>query len=625
MAAIGYTLAAIFALAWLVITLRALFHDRARGRRRCPRCFYDIDPALGRHCTECGHTAASEAALARTRRHWRTALLAIVLLLLPALAAGMIGRWGQQGGWPAIPAPIITRLLWTGSEDVHSDVVRRIRRGEIHHADARRIVAHAAGQLQRTPEDRERALALLNALARNSFVLTADPPGTPRPMLEELNPGRLVAILIQWVEGKDPVLAASAIDLLSHLRDADERANFAILHALASPDPAITGAAQQALKQRWRQSDTVRRLPPPPSDSSPQGPITRAPNVQAAFGDRVHAFGEDRASLLAWLAGLSRDGAAAGRPEGTEGLEHVWRSLGLWLYCRLTGFDADAWSAVKKAIDDGDPLTRQTAVSQIAGFPWSTDVEEALRGVIREDTGTLQHTAISVASRFGPAANPLVPDLLHYLVFPGRGGGSSGFVKDYRAMGGDDAQLLEAMIVVLQRLVDESMPQNSPPTGSATFRTRIIMPFGDFWMESTWLADLNLRDDRAAHLLQQLMQHRPSASLALPYAVVSGDRTTATRFVLDLNPDLNQPLIVGTPQELVVTLLRRGLADLDLIEAHFVSTDDSSRRLGFAISINTFIPSHKLAPFEPMLRRLATDENSAIATPAQAALKKLNP
>lgn len=625
MAALGFTLAGLLALGWLLITARALFGDRSRGQRRCPRCFYEMDPAIGLSCSECGHTARSAADLGRTRRHWRTALLASLLLLAPALAVGALGRWHQQGGWPAVPAPILTRLLWTGSEEAHTDAIRRIRRGEVQHADARRIVAHAAGQFGRPWGDREGAMALLDALARNSYVLTADRPGTPRPMLEELHPERLVPFLLEMAEGNDLVQATEALDLLSHLRDAYERANFGILRGLASSDPAIAAAAQQAFSRGWRESETVRRLPPPPSNNTPhQGPITNAARVQAAFGSRVHAFGDDRAGLLAWLSDLSRDGFAAGRPEGTEGLESLWRSLGLWLYCRLSGFSADAWSAVKTALHDGDPLTRQTAVQQIAGFAWSGDVEETLRSLIREDSEVMTHHVISVGSRFGPAARSLIPDVLSHLQQSRPSGGSSSLVRDFRAMGGEDAEFLEAMLVILQRLVDASVAEAAQPWGGEIARRRIVNMPMDLWLESTWLADLKLRDERGADLVKQLMEQRPHASLATAYAVLSGDRTGATRFLLELKPDLTQPLIVGTPQQTVHTLIRGGHADLDLIREYFVDTDDPSRRLGFANLVNTFIPGHQLGPFEPMLRRLASDEDSVVATAAENALKKMS-
>ena len=58
----------------------SLLKGRAKGRLRCPKCWYDMagrtPPAT---CPECGRTAATLKDLQRTRRHWRAALLALLL------------------------------------------------------------------------------------------------------------------------------------------------------------------------------------------------------------------------------------------------------------------------------------------------------------------------------------------------------------------------------------------------------------------------------------------------------------------------------------------------------------------------------------------------------------------
>src|SRR5688572_20783461 len=65
----------------LALLVPALFRDRARGRRRCPRCWYEFGGVPGLRCPECGATASSERWLGRTRRHWRCAAVGCVLLL----------------------------------------------------------------------------------------------------------------------------------------------------------------------------------------------------------------------------------------------------------------------------------------------------------------------------------------------------------------------------------------------------------------------------------------------------------------------------------------------------------------------------------------------------------------
>ena len=42
--------------------------DRARGRLRCPRCWYDMQGGAGLVCPECGHEAKSAVAFSRSRR-----------------------------------------------------------------------------------------------------------------------------------------------------------------------------------------------------------------------------------------------------------------------------------------------------------------------------------------------------------------------------------------------------------------------------------------------------------------------------------------------------------------------------------------------------------------------------
>ncbi len=76
--------------AGLLLLLFALFGDRSRGRRRCPRCWYDLSgvPRTVRTtgnawmCPECGRAIASDRGLLRTRRYWRRALLGVLVLLL---------------------------------------------------------------------------------------------------------------------------------------------------------------------------------------------------------------------------------------------------------------------------------------------------------------------------------------------------------------------------------------------------------------------------------------------------------------------------------------------------------------------------------------------------------------
>lgn len=93
----------VYVLGWAVgigglgLLARALFGDRSRGRRRCPRCWYDMFGISGLGCPECGRACRTETALRCTRRHWRPAVVG-ALGLLAGLALGSAPAY-RQGGW----------------------------------------------------------------------------------------------------------------------------------------------------------------------------------------------------------------------------------------------------------------------------------------------------------------------------------------------------------------------------------------------------------------------------------------------------------------------------------------------------------------------------------------------
>ncbi|MFI4898407.1 MAG: hypothetical protein ACIARR_11340 [Phycisphaerales bacterium JB059] len=89
----------------------ALLWDRSRGRRRCPKCWYDlggVEPDVeGRWiCSECGKVVERARSLRRTRRRWRWVGVAMVLLVashgLRAVPAV------QRNGWiEAVPDVVL--------------------------------------------------------------------------------------------------------------------------------------------------------------------------------------------------------------------------------------------------------------------------------------------------------------------------------------------------------------------------------------------------------------------------------------------------------------------------------------------------------------------------------------
>ncbi len=101
---IGWTagLFGVFLVIWWVVG------DRARGRVRCPGCWYDMSDAVGLLCPECGKTAKCEGVFLKTRRpRW------LVLMALFFMGGGWYGvlvgpRVAETGEWlAAVPTWVL--------------------------------------------------------------------------------------------------------------------------------------------------------------------------------------------------------------------------------------------------------------------------------------------------------------------------------------------------------------------------------------------------------------------------------------------------------------------------------------------------------------------------------------
>jgi hypothetical protein len=90
--------AAYLIVAALVIWL-AFFSDRSKGRKRCPKCWYDMNaaPPPGLTCSECGHVCKSTAQLHKARRRWRP----VVWGALACLLTFGVSNWTnlRAGAW----------------------------------------------------------------------------------------------------------------------------------------------------------------------------------------------------------------------------------------------------------------------------------------------------------------------------------------------------------------------------------------------------------------------------------------------------------------------------------------------------------------------------------------------
>jgi hypothetical protein len=113
----------VFAIAGVAVAAWALFWDRPRGRRRCPKCWYDMKGSPGPKCPECGREPRAESALFRTRRRWGFAAVGMGAGFVAALLPGM-PRVATEGWTGPIPTTVLIGAMpWLDPVDARCRVM----------------------------------------------------------------------------------------------------------------------------------------------------------------------------------------------------------------------------------------------------------------------------------------------------------------------------------------------------------------------------------------------------------------------------------------------------------------------------------------------------------------------
>jgi len=102
-----------------ILALWSLFADRARGRRRCPKCWYDMSGAEGdppHTCPECGNVIKRTRKLHKTRRRWRWAILSILILIASAISFD-IPRVRRNGLAESLPTTVLILAIGWADDD----------------------------------------------------------------------------------------------------------------------------------------------------------------------------------------------------------------------------------------------------------------------------------------------------------------------------------------------------------------------------------------------------------------------------------------------------------------------------------------------------------------------------
>ncbi len=117
-------LSAAAGLAGLLLLYWALCRDRSRGRRRCPKCWYDLRGSETLTCSECGYTAKRERQFFKTRRRWRWVVV-VVLLAVGARVLWLVPK-AQSDGWlAAVPTTVVIGAIPHYGRDAIDELYNR--------------------------------------------------------------------------------------------------------------------------------------------------------------------------------------------------------------------------------------------------------------------------------------------------------------------------------------------------------------------------------------------------------------------------------------------------------------------------------------------------------------------
>lgn len=262
--------------------VEGLFADRARGRRRCPRCWYDMAGVAALTCPECGHDARRERRLSKTRR--RTPIVIAGLLL--ALISGVcwLMPWIERDEWTRLlPAPVLAGMIVVAGDspdEVETKLLPRVRstkataweRAQVARCAGRRIQSAMEGEVIDIPLgsrpgiwdwDRfgkpsgiEACCDIIVMCADESRV--ADP--TIRAMLRQDSP-RIQLIAVDSVAGH-PHRARRFVDELLDLQPANDPLAGALIAAFDSIGPPARPALGW-LCRIFRDASAIRNPPIP--------------------------------------------------------------------------------------------------------------------------------------------------------------------------------------------------------------------------------------------------------------------------------------------------------------------------------------------------------------------------
>lgn len=402
--------------AGLLLLTWALFWDRPRGRRRCPRCSYDMSETRGLTCPECGRNAKHERTLHRTRRNWKAAAGALVLIAV-GLATAIV-PYARSPQWHRFaPTTLLIAEALPSNGDpapaVEGELALRLQNTIIWEWQQKWITARAARHL-RTASKAEEALRALRTLGN---IGPSGANATPEVVALLDHPDEIVRIIAWGVLARIGIHDADSVRLLNDMLTdpaSDSTIRQRVTNRLedngAASAPTIASLVQIIQRPELHAANNGFIIGGAAMTLGAIGPAAAEalPTLRAVAADESRADGHRYASMLA-IALITRDAKAP--------LLHHARMLG-----------------------DPDVRWRRQAVNHLSGWETSRDGKNAIPALLvalgDEDAQVREgaQTALTMMLAEDPSALTTLERISH--------GGDAGLARSARqtiARGGQSA------------------------------------------------------------------------------------------------------------------------------------------------------------------------------------------
>jgi hypothetical protein len=585
---IFYGAAAVLVLGGVIAFPFALFRDRSRGRRRCPKCWYDMSGTPGLTCPECGRTAKRERKLHRTRRRWRLAALAVLLII--AGLGTWYGEHVRRVGWVKAAPTVyyIARLPDLDQNTTLRELAERVQNGELRQWQYHLLLHRCIGILEAQEAEPGTLVEVADLIAMIVGLGQSGPNFAPWgcwARVSDADETRAISALCGLLEHEDRDVRISAIGAISGFEGHHASATLALLGQLLSSD----------WKVRDRAANQLRSVIVYPN--APHFPFWTLNPLNG-----VSHFDPQEAEWSGFLDDVTRCGtnvdcALSHFVDGLDSERPEVRAIAIWALTRLPDVDADTRLRVLDLGDDENALVRQQVVEATRVLPPSDRIREVIRGALQDRSLDRYSTLRAIAAQGSEGLE--IKDELLAVLDDLDSGIVDAAVDAWVAIGGDPA-------VVRVKLLE-------PLDDLSSYGTNWMLVESLECLARYDLGSPDLRERIEPLLDDRRPQYRRAAAVA--FAACGGDPERATRVLVALVRN-REP---GAADDLY--LLAKGGSIPIPVVTELLNSSNANERYAAVDAVEAM--GRRAACLLPQLRELQSDPDPRIAYVAEYAVKRI--